>query len=113
MDREYENLVAGFQRELESLASQHGKEREKAMRGIAAAESKKHRHLVQQQEQEIKSLAQQQKKDFSREKDGMKKVCYEESVLYVQMNFGGCKFADCGFLLNCRYIGFSKLLSNI
>lgn len=74
MDKEYENLVDGFQRELDSLASQHSKEREKALRGAAAAESKKHRHLVQEQEQEVKSLAQQQKKDLGREKDESRKV---------------------------------------
>lgn len=67
-------MVSDFTRNLEVLASQHAKDREKALRGAAATETKKQRQLVQQQEQELKLLVNQQKKDCSREKDEMRKV---------------------------------------
>lgn len=67
-------MVSDFTRNLEVLASQHAKDRERALRGAAATETKKQRQLVQQQEQELKLLVNQQKKDCSREKDEMRKV---------------------------------------
>lgn len=72
-------MANGFTRDLEVLASQHAKDRERALRGAAATETKKQRQLVQQQEQELKVLVHQQKKDCSREKEEMRKVLTESS----------------------------------
>jgi len=74
LDKEYDSMVSDYTRSQEALASQHAKDRERALRGAAATETKKQRQLVQQQEQELKALIHQQKKDCSREKDEMRKV---------------------------------------
>ena len=95
VDREFDALLAGHSRELETLTQRQVKDHERQVKNAAAVEARRRRQLQQQQEAELKQFQTQQKKDYARWKDELRKVCvrtsYEEAarpfpVLFIQSN---------------------------
>ncbi|ELT99016.1 hypothetical protein CAPTEDRAFT_226205 [Capitella teleta] len=73
LDKEYEALMATFQREMESLRQKQMKETEKKHRDSVSLEKKRMAQIQKQQEAEMKQFQQLQKKEYQKSKEEMRK----------------------------------------
>ena len=74
LEKEVEALMASHATQMRALEQRHDREKDALRRNATADEAKTQRTLSSSQDAEMKQLLTQQKKDYTRMKDGMRRV---------------------------------------